>query len=215
MSYKIFDNNLVAIRKSRLALKLNKPAYIGMCVLELSKMLMYEFDYDYIKNKYDNKSKLLFTDTESLIYEIKTEDVYEDFSSDIEMFDFSNYSAKSKYYDDSNKLAIGKMKDETAGVAIEELVELTPKMYSYLVDDNSKHKKAKGVDRNVVAKISHNEYKDALLNKKCLRHSMNRIQSKDHKIGTYEINKISLICFDEKKYIQNNGYDALALGYQG
>ena len=68
MSHKIFDNNLVAIRKSRLVLKLNKPAYIGMCVLELSKMLMYEFDYDYIKNKYDNKSKLLFTDTESLIY---------------------------------------------------------------------------------------------------------------------------------------------------
>ena len=69
--HKIFDNNLVAIRKSKLALKLNKPAYIGMCVLELSKMLMYEFHYDYIKNKYDNKSKLLFTDTESLMYEIK------------------------------------------------------------------------------------------------------------------------------------------------
>ena len=80
------------------------------------------------------------------------------------------------------------MKDETAGVAIEEFVGLKPKMYLYLVDDNSKHKKAKGVNKNPVAIISHNECKGFLLNKKCLRHSMNRIQSKDHKIGTYGIN---------------------------
>ena len=83
-----------------------------MCILELRKVLMYKFHYDYIENKYDNKSKLLFTDTDSLMYEIKTGDVYEDFSSDKEMFDFSNYSTKSKYYDDSNKLVTGKMKDE-------------------------------------------------------------------------------------------------------
>ena len=74
---------------------------------------------------------------------------------------------------------------------IKEFDELKPKMYSYLVDDNSEHKKAKGVNKNVVAKISHNKYKDILLNNKCLGHSMNRIQSKDHKIGTYEINKTS------------------------
>ena len=78
MSHKIFDNNLVAIRKSKLALKLNKPAYIGMCILELSKVSMYNFHYDHIKNKYDNKSKLLFTYTDGLMYEIKTL-VYEDF----------------------------------------------------------------------------------------------------------------------------------------
>ena len=152
-----------------------------MCVLELSKVLMYEFHYDYIKNRYDNKSKLLFTDTDSLMWEIKTEDVYEDFSSNKEMFDFSNYSTKSKQYDGSNKLVIGKMKDETGGFASEELVGLKPKMYQFLVDDNSEHKKAKGVNRNVVAKIIHSKYKDALFNNKCLRHSMNRIQSKIYK----------------------------------
>ena len=86
-------------------------------------------------------------------------------------------------------------------------------MYSYLVDDNSEHKKAKGVNKNIVATISHNEYKDVLLNKKCFRHSMDRIQSKDHKIGTYEINKISLSCFDDKIYIQENRCDGLALAY--
>ena len=91
MSQKLFDNDLVAIRKSKVLLKLNKPAYIGMCILELSKVLMYEFNYDYIKNNYDIKTKLLFTDTDSLIFEIKTEDVYEDFSGNKEMFDFSDY----------------------------------------------------------------------------------------------------------------------------
>ena len=102
------------------------------------------------------------------------------------MFDFSNYLTKSKYYDDSNKLVIGKMKNETAGVNIEGFVGFKPNMYSYLVNDNSEHKKAKCVNKNVVATISHNEYKDLLLNKKCLRHLMDRIQIKDLKIQTYE-----------------------------
>ena len=108
---------------------------------------------------------------------------------------------------------IGRIKDETAGVAIEEFVGLKPKMYPYMVDDNSETKKTMGVNKNVDATISHNEYKDVMLNKKCLRHSMNRIQSKDHRIGTFEINKISLSCFDDKIYIQNYGCDGLALGY--
>ena len=111
MSYKIFDNDLVAICKSKIALELNKPAYNGMCILELSKVLMYEFRYDHIKNKYDNNLRLLFTATDSFMYEIKTEDVYKYFSSDKEMFDFSNYSFKSKYYDNSNKFVNSKMKD--------------------------------------------------------------------------------------------------------
>ena len=104
MSQKVFANDLSAIRKSKVALKLNKPVCIGMCILELSKVLKYKFYYDYIKNKYDKKSKLLFADADSLMYEIKIEDVYEDFSSNKEMFDFSNYLTKSEYYDNSNKL---------------------------------------------------------------------------------------------------------------
>ena len=81
MSHKICDNNLVAIRKSKVTLTLNKPTYIGMCILKLTKVLMYEFHYDYIKNKYVNNSRLMFTDTGNLLYEIKTEDIYKDFSN--------------------------------------------------------------------------------------------------------------------------------------
>ena len=107
MSQEIFTNDFIAIHKSKVALTLHKPAYVGMCILDLSKVLIYEFHYDYITNQYGNNSRLLFTDTDSLTYEIKNEDVYEDFSKDKEMFDFSNYSTKSKYYDDSNKLVVG------------------------------------------------------------------------------------------------------------
>ena len=91
---------------------------------------------------------------------------------------------------------------------------MKPKLSWFLEDDNSEHKDTKSVNRNVVIKISHNEYKDVLLNQKCSRLSMNKIQSKYDRIGTYEINKISLSYFDNKIYMQNNGYDELALGYQ-
>ena len=106
MSHKIFNNNIVAICKNELTLKFNKPAYIGVCISDLSKVLMCKFHYDYIKNKYDNKSKLLFTDIYSLMYESKTEDVYEDFSSDKKMFDFSDHSTKS------NSIIISHCKNE-------------------------------------------------------------------------------------------------------
>ena len=93
------------------------------------------------------------------------------------------------------------MGDETGGVGVEEFVGLQPKMYLFFIEDNRKHKKAASVNKNVAATISHNEYKNVLLNNKCLRHLMKRIQSKDHRIGTYEINKNSLTFFDDKKYI--------------
>ena len=137
MLHKIFNNNLVAVHKSKVTLALNKPTYTGVCILELSKVLIYKLYHDSIKNKYDNDSSLLFIDSESLMYEIKTGNVYEDFSNDKEMFDFNNYLTKSKRHDNSNKLVIGKIKDETACATIEELVGLKSKMYSFLVDNNS------------------------------------------------------------------------------
>ena len=120
---KIFDNHLVAIHKNKVTLTLNKPAYTGMCISELSNVLIYEFTMIILKNKYSNNPRLLFTDTDSFMYVIKIEDVYENFSNNKEMFDFSNYSTKSKYCDNSNKLVVGKMKDETARVTIGTLLD--------------------------------------------------------------------------------------------
>ena len=105
------------------------------------------------------------------------------------------------------------MKDKTCGFVIDWQVEWKPKMYRYLVDYTTEHIKSKGVIKRVVEKITHSEYKDVLLNNKCVIDSMYRSQSKYHKIGTYEIKKISLYHFDDKIYIQNNGYEELAIGY--
>ena len=167
---------------------------------------MYEFHYDYIKDKNGNNSRLfnsrLFliiqdcTDTDKLIYEIKTKHVCEDFSSDKETFDPSNYSTKSKYYDNPNKLVIGKIKNETPGVGPKESVGLKPWNYSFWIEDNSEHKKSKAMNRHVVAVISHHQYKDVMLNNESLRHSINRIQSKGHRKGTYKTNKVSLSCWN-------------------
>ena len=126
---------------------------------------MYKFHYDYIKNKYGNNSRLLFTDTDSLMYEMKTEDVYEG----KEMFDFSNYSHKSKHYNDSNKLLVDKLKDQKHGVTIKEFARLKPKIYSFLVDNNNGPDKANDVNKISVARISHSKYKVYLLNMRYLR----------------------------------------------
>ena len=121
------------------------------------------------------------------MYEIKTENVYKDFCKDKAMFGFSNYSAKSKYYDDLNKLVVRKMKNKTVGVPLKEFVWLKPNIYSFWEDDSNEHKKAKDVNKNVVAIMGHSEHKSFLLNIKCLMHSMNRIQDKNHRIGTCKI----------------------------
>ena len=99
---KIFNENLMAVHKIKKALTLNRPAYVGMCILDLSKTLMYNFHYNYIKEKYGNKAKLLFTNTDSLTYEIEAEDVYKDFWNDKDKFDNSDYPENSTYYCNAN-----------------------------------------------------------------------------------------------------------------
>ena len=108
VSQKIFSKNFVAIHKIKPVLELNKPIYIGFSILNLSKLFMYKFHYKYIKSKFD--AKLLFTDTDSLVYEIKTKDLYEDFYQDKNLFDFSDYPLESMLFDPVNKKVIGKMK---------------------------------------------------------------------------------------------------------
>ena len=115
---KIFNEKLVAVHKIKETLALNRPAYVGMCILDLSKTLTYDFLYNYIKKKYNDKAKLLFTDTDSLTYEIETEDAYKDFWSDKDKFDNSEYPENSPYFDKSNKKVIGKFKDEVSGILI-------------------------------------------------------------------------------------------------
>ena len=169
-----------------------------------SRRKIYDFHYNFIKKNFN--AELLFTETDSLTYEIKSENVYEEFFKWKDLFDFSNYSKDSKFFDETNKKVIGKMKDESEGKIIGEFVGLKSKMYSMKNIDGKESNTAKGV--NIATEF--NEFKDTLLNKKVLRHKMRRIQSKKHKLGTYEINKISLSCFDDKRFVLNEGIHTLA-----
>ena len=162
---------------------LNKPIYVGFCILELSKLLMYKFHYDYVCNNFDGK--LFLTDTDSLVYEIKRKNFHEQCFKNRELFDFSGYPKNSVYYDSSNKKVLGKMKDELNGTKIVEFVGLKSKMYSLISSDDGDINKAKGINKRLRGK----EYHDVLFNKKVVRHSIKRIQSKLHEIGTYDVFK--------------------------
>ena len=214
VSSKIFNENLVAVHKIKETLTLNRPAYVGMCILDLSKTLMYDFHYNYIKKKHGNKAKLLFTDTDSLTYEIEAEDVYKDFWYDKDKFDNSDHPESSPYFDKTNKKVIGKFKDEAAGVPICEFVGLRSKVYSYMKDNQTGGKTAKGIKKNVIKNdIKHENYKQTLLENKQMYHKMKTIRSRNHKLGSYEINKVSLSCFDDKRYILENGIKSYAYGH--
>ena len=159
VSYKIFNENLVAVRKIKKALTLNWPAYVGICILDLSKTLMYDFHYNCIKKTYGDKAKLLFTDTDSLTYEIEAEDVYQDIWNDKDKFGNSDYPENSPYYDKTNKKGIGKFKAEAASIPVVEFVCLKSKMYSYITNDEKGGKTAKGIKKNVIKNyIKHEDY---------------------------------------------------------
>ena len=124
----IFSENLMAVHMNKTHIKYNKPIYLGMCILDISKAMMYDFHYNYIKPKYGEKAKLLMTDTDSLVYDIETEDFYKDISPDVrEMFDTSNYPKNhpSGIETGVNKKVIGKFKDEAGGKIITEFVGST------------------------------------------------------------------------------------------
>ena len=130
VSSKIFNENLVTVHKIKETLTLNRPAYVGTCILDLCKTLLYDFHYNYITKTCDDKAKLLLTDTDSLTYEIEAEDVYNDFGNDKDKFDISDYPEDSKFYDKTNKKVICKFKDEANGIPVTEFIGMRSKMYS-------------------------------------------------------------------------------------
>ena len=216
-SRKIFNENLVSVHMSKTSLLMNKPIYLGMCILDLSKIIMYDFHYNYIKSKYADKAKLLFTDTDSLMYEIETEDFYKDISGDVkDRFDTSDYPENhpSGIPTGENKKVLGMMKDEVAGKIIKEFVGLRSKLYSFVMDDGGETKKCKGIKKQVVeSSIRHEHYKTCLTTGKELLRKQNILRSYDHEVYTEEVNKVALSALDDKRHILSDGMDTLALGH--
>ena len=212
-----FSENLVAIHMKKTKLDFDKPVYLGMCILDLSKTLMYDFHYNYIKKKYGDKAKLLLTDTDSLMYEIQTEDFYKDISGDVkDRFDTSDYQSDhlSGIPSGFNKKVLGMFKDETNGDIIDEFVGLRAKLYSYKMFKGEESKKCKGVKKSVVEKsITHEDYKRCLLTGEEQLRKQNIIRSYKHEVYTEEVNKIALSANDDKRYILGDGIGTLALGH--
>ena len=200
---KHFPENLLAIEMKKTKVKMNKPIYVGMSILDISKTLLYDFWYDYLKSKYGDKVKLCYTDTDSFIIHIITEDFFADISNDVEeWYDTSNYDENEKrpLPIGKNKEVIGLFKNELGVKIMKEFCALRAKTYSYLMDDDSKIKKSKGTKRCIIKrKLMFENYKDCLLNDKILLKSQQSFKNDYHDVYTEEINKIALSSNDDKR----------------
>ena len=214
---KWFSENLLAIEMKKTKVKINKSIYLGLSILKISKILMYEFWYDYMKPKYGDNVKLCYTDTDSFILNIKTEDFYKDIANDVEKrFDTSNYEVDRPLSAGKNKKVIGLMKDELGGKIITEFVALRPKTYSYLTDDCKEDKKAKGTKKCVIKRvIKFNYYKDCLLNDKVVLKSQQRFKSEKHDVYTKNVNKIAPSSNDDKRLSTFDEITTYSYGYKG
>ena len=213
----IFTEDLVAVHMGKTKLVFDKPIYVGMCILDISKTLMYEFHYNYIKKKYGENALLLMTDTDSLCYEIKTEDFYKDISGDVEAkFDTSAYPKDhpSGIKTGVNKKVIGMMKDECSGEIMSEFVGLRAKSYATKMDNNKESKKCKGISKTVTKNdIAFEDYKNVLFNQITQMRKMNVIRSYKHEIYTEEVNKVALNENDDKRIIMVDRIKTMAYGH--
>ena len=210
---KIFNENLVAVHTIKQKLYMNQPIYVGFSFLDLSKYHMYNFHYGFMKNRYGLDAKLLFNDTDSLGYDTKTEDFYQDMYTCKEEFDLSDMKIE-KFKDSENKKVVGKFKDETQGIPICEFIGMSSKMYSIKLDDDSGKKTAKGIVRNVIKNhLKYAQYKHILDTGGRMTSSMKMIRSFDHDIYTGNVTKISLSAYDDKRFIQDDGTSSYAYGH--
>ena len=201
------------MRKTKV--KMNKPIYLGLSILEISKILMHEFGYDYMKPRHNDDVRLCYMDTDSFVMHIETNYFCKDIASDVEnRFDTSNYEINRSLPTGKNKKVTGLMKDELVGKIITEVVTLRPKTYSFLTDDGKEDKKAKGTKKCVIKKmIKFNDYKKCLLNDEVMLKPQQRFISKKHDVYTENINKIALSNNDDKRIVSSNKITSYPYGY--
>ena len=215
MNYILEDLSIIEMNRRKV--KMNKPIYLGLSILDISKILMYKFWYDHMEPKYGNDVKLCYMDTDSFIMNIKTNDFYKDIANDVEKrLDTSNYEVNRPLPAGKNKKVIGLMEDELGGKIITEFVTLRPKTYSYLTGDGKEDKKAKGTKKCVIKiMIKFNDYKNCLLKDEVLLKSQQRFTSKKHDVYTENINNIALSNNDDKRIISSDKITSYPYGYKG
>ena len=209
-----FDENLIGLHQFKDKCKLNKPIYIGQTILDDSKTLMADFHYNFMLKKVERKNiDLLFTDTDSLCYNIRNQDIFKIMKENKTYFDLSNYDKNDELYDGTNGKINGKFKNESVKQIIA-FCGLRPKMYSYLVDtDESNHCRAKGTKKSVAYKeLTFDKYENTLFNKKLYPVKQNVIRSHQHKLYSETISKIGLSFCDDKVYIKDNMIETYNFG---
>ena len=212
-AYQISDK-LCLVESTPIKTVFNKPIYIGACILETSKLHMYQFWYDHLKNKYNNKVELIYTDTDSLIIQVETDDIYKDMFEDNNLYDFSEYPKNHPNYNIINKKVLGTFKDELKSRIITEFIGLKPKMYSFnFIENNIEINKNihKGIKNSI--SLKHDEYKRSLYKEELIYKEFYNLQLNKQNIYLDKINKIALNPFDSKRNWINN-INSLPYGYK-
>ena len=216
---KIFDEFLIAVKMRKTKVWMNKPVYVGMSILDLSKTLMFSFQYEYVKKKWE-KVEVLYSDTDSLVLNIETDDFFKDISGDVkEWFDTNDFPKDHPAVLEGlpivkkNKKKIGLMKDECGGKILTEWVALRPKLYSFLTENGEKQK-AKGLKKSIKNKsLRHENFLKCLRTGKSQTRKQCLFRSRDHHIFTENMVKVALSCDDDKRIVLGNGIDTLSLGH--
>ena len=197
---KYISKYLLIMEMKNVEVKMNKPVYLGQAILDISKTLMYEFWYHYIKPKYRDNARLCYMDTDNFIINIKTEDFYKDIDNDVKRwYDTANYDEndKSSLPIGKNKKVIGLFKDELGGKIMTEFIA---KGYAYLREDGSEHKKGKGTKKCMIKReLTFENYRKSLFDSKIVLKSQQRFKSDHHIVHTEEVNKIVISSNDDKR----------------
>lgn len=212
----VFGDNLVAVEMNRTSVVYNKPAYIGFSILDISKTVMYDFYYNYLKKQYGNNVNLLYTDTDSLVIQIVTNNFYEDMKQNLDKFDTSNYKTTNLQSMPRNQSVVGKMKDEFAGVPVLNFYGAGAKSYCVNVhrENGGEIKKAKGVKKSVIDKmLTTAKYQNVVDNNQVIHCKMQVFKSRLHNMYTELRNKIALTPYDDKRYLIPNTPKTLAWGH--
>ena len=211
----LFGKNLMGCGMGRTKVVMKKPVYLGQTILDLSKIVMYEFHFDYMKPKFKDLQPC-YMDTDSLVYHIETEDFYADIVNDVEeRFDTSGYVPDRPLPIGKNKKVMRLMKDELGGAIMTEFVSLRPKLYSYKKLEGSKDKKCKGIKKCVVKKtLTFEDYKNCLFEDSTEYRSQLMFRSIRDEIFTLEVNKVVLNKDDDKRIAKKDGISTLARGHK-
>ena len=180
----IINENLVGLEKAKAKLKRDKPIFLGMTTLDLSKLHMYQFYYDVLKTKYNENIKLIYTDTDSSAIQTMTDDVYKEFKELSQYMDFIDYPVEHPCHDKANKKVLGMFKDECSSKIITKFIALKPKTYAFTIHgEDDEHKKSKSVVQHKVKKeLAYQNYHEALFQDKKHEITYNFIRSRNHQL---------------------------------